>query len=210
MNHFSSELFADLARGVLLQEDANDMLRHVANCSKCRQIYEMWRALVEITRKEKDFRPNVESVRRAKAHYGMLKVYNPGRKTRASLVFDSFRQHALAGVRNSVVTNRRLHYEAGALSIDIELQKEASEPNRFHVIGQVLNTARPDQQAVDFHVLLWRGRRFVTSTTSSPLGEFQFELTEGKSWKLVFEVGGDEVIPIALPDLTEESSTSGH
>src|SRR5437870_10985983 len=70
------------------------------------------------------------------------------------------------------------------------------------VMGQILNADKPDQRVKDFRVLLLRGKRITAQTNSSPLGEFRFELADAKNWKLLFEVEGQEVIPISLPELT--------
>jgi len=65
-------------------------------------------------------------------------------------------------------------------------------------MGQILNADKPDQRVKDFRVLLLRGKRITAQTNSSPLGEFRFELADAKNWKLLFEVEGQEVIPISL------------
>jgi hypothetical protein len=208
MRHFSTETWAYFARGALPADETIQMQRHLEDCEKCRQTHDMWRAVLEIGLREKDYHPNNGMVRRAKAAYGLHQAWKrPGGKTRARLIFDSFRQPLPGGVRNSMVTTRQLHYKAGSLLIDIEVRKEpqAQEKSLF-LVGQILNAEKPDDRVTDFRVLLLHGQRFVAQTISNQLGEFHFELAAGKTWRLFFELEGQEGISIPLPDLTARHS----
>ena len=102
-----------------------------------------------------------------------------------------------------MVATRQLQYRSGSLLIDIDLTKEShGAEGPILLMGQILNAENPDQQVKDLRVFLLRGKRVKAQTTPSPLGEFRFELDDGKNWKLSFEIEGQEVIPISLPELT--------
>jgi hypothetical protein len=204
MKHFSIETSVDFARGLLQPQKADEMKHHLEGCEKCRESYDMWRAVVEAGRMAKKYRPSEGAVQRAREAFGLREAWRRfGRKTRAQLIFDSLLQPLPEGVRNSMDTTRQLQYRYGSLLIDIDLTKESHAPESpIFLMGQVLNADKPDQRVKDFRVLLLRGQRFTTQTNSNQLGEFRFELADAKNWKLLFEIEGQEVIPLSLPKLT--------
>ena len=204
MKHFSTETLLDFARGLLPSLRADELKHHVEGCKKCLASYDMWRAVMGAGRREKKYRPSESAVQRAKEACGLREGWRPsGRKTRARLIFDSFLQPLPAGVRNSMAATRQLQYRSGPLIIDIDLAKESHAPEApIFLMGQILNADKPDQRVKDFRVFLLRGKRIRGQTNSSPLGEFRFELAEAKNWRLLFELDGQEVIPISLPELT--------
>jgi anti-sigma factor RsiW len=57
MKHFSTEIWAYFARGALLADETIQMQRHLEDCEKCRQTHDMWRAVLEIGLREKDYHP---------------------------------------------------------------------------------------------------------------------------------------------------------
>jgi len=204
MNHFSIETLIDFARGLLPSQKADEVKHHLERCKECRQSYDIWRAVVEAGRREKKYRPSESAVQRAKEAFGGRGLWWPsGRKTRSRLIFDSFLQPLPDGVRNSMAATRQLQYRSGSLLIDIDLTKESyGAEGPILLMGQILNAENPDRQFKDLRVFLLRGKRVKAQTTPSPLGEFRFELDDGKNWKLSFEIEGQEVIPISLPELT--------
>jgi len=204
MKHFSIETSVDFARGLLQPQKANEMKHHLEGCEKCRESYDIWRAVVEAGRMEKKYHPSESAVQRAKEAFGLRDAWRHAkRKTRAQLIFDSLLQPLPEGVRNSISTTRQLQYRYGPLLIDIDVRREShSSKSPIFLMGQVLNADKPDRRVKDFRVLLLRGGRFTTQTNSNQLGEFRFELADAKNWKLLFEIEGQEVIPISLPELT--------
>src|SRR5436190_20803934 len=211
MKHFSTETWVDFARGVLAAREAAEMKHHLEGCDKCRKSYGIWGALAEAGRTEEKYQPSGGAIQRAKAAFGLRELWRPfPRKTKAQLVFDSFLQPLPEGFRNGMVGTRQLQYRSGPLLIDIDLRKESHDPeSQIFLMGQILNADKPDQRVEDFRVLLLRGKRFTAQTKPSPLGEFNFELAEGKNWKLLFEIKGQEVIPLSLPDLTSRPEKAG-
>jgi hypothetical protein len=210
MNHFSTEIWADFARGVLPQKGATRLESHLGRCHECQDTYKMWQVVVDFGRREKSYTPGDDAVRRAKGAIRLAQAWKmPRLKVLAQLISDTFRQPVF-GVRNSMPAVRHLNYESGPLLIDIGLRmnSQAAEKPVF-VVGQVLNSDRPDERITGFRVSLLRGRRFLAQTTASELGEFHFELAEGKNWKLVFEIENEEAIQLSLPDLTSGLPKSG-
>ena len=203
MTHFPTESWVDFARGILAPERAAEMARHLETCSKCSRVRETWLAVAEISRGEKAYQPTSDAVRRAKAAFSLHKIWKDEQRPIARLIFDSLRQPLAMGIRSNTATARQLHYEAGPLLIDIEIRKDfEGKEDRVSLVGQVLKVAQPDERVPDFRIVLLRGKRFEAQTISSSLGEFHFELPEGKNWKLFFEIEGQEAIQVSLPSLT--------
>ena len=113
-------------------------------------------------------------------------------------------------VRNSgrATLNDRLSVRPGLPGRSLAyLAKESHGPEAtILLMGQILNADTPDQRVKNFRVFLLRGKRITGQTNASPLGEFRFEFADAKNWRLLFEVAGQEVIPISLPELTSRSA----
>ena len=203
MNHFSTDIWVDFARSVLPQEAATQLKLHLERCHECQDMYKMWQVVVDFGRREKSYTPGDDTVRRAKGAIRLLQAWKmPEPKVVARLTGDTFRQ-PLFGVRNSMPAVRHLSYESGPLLVDIDLRMNShAAENPVFVVGQVLNSDRPDERITGFRVSLLRGRRFLLRTTPGELGEFHFELPECKNCKLVFEIENEEAIQLSLPDLT--------
>jgi hypothetical protein len=204
MKHFSTETWVDFALGLSPSQQANEMKNHLEGCEKCQESYDLWRGVVAASRREKKYRPSESAVQRAKEAFDLRGVWRSfERKPRARLIFDSFLQPLREGVRNSMAAKRQLQFRSGRLLIDIDLTKESQGPEGpIFLMGQVLNAGEPEQRVKDFRVLLLRGKRFTAQSNSSPFGEFRFELGGAKNWKLLFEIEGQDVILISLPELT--------
>ena len=210
MNHFSTEIWVDFARGVLAQKAATRLKSHLEGCHECQDIYKVWQAVVDFGRREKSYTPGEDAVRRAKGANRLRQAWKmPQPGAFARLISDTFRQ-PLFGVRNSMPAVRNLNYESGPLLVDIGIRMNSQvAENPVFVVGQVLNSDRPDERITGFRVSLLRGRRFMAQTTASELGEFHFELAEGKNWKLLLEIENEEAIQLSLPDLTSGLPKAG-
>jgi hypothetical protein len=212
MKHFPTESWVDFARGALSQEKATEMARHRENCPECDRASELWRAVAEIGRRENVYSPDSGSVRRAKAAFGLRKIWDAvtQKKTGARLVFDSFLEPLPVGFRNGVAAGRQLHYQAGPLLIDIDLRKGfETREDRVSLAGQVLKVDAPGDRLADFRVFLFRGQRFEGQTRSTPMGEFHFEFPKASNWKLFFEIEGQAAVQISLPNLNPRLPKAG-
>src|SRR5947209_14991234 len=102
MNHFSTEIWVDFARGALAQKAATRLKSHLERCHECQDIYKMWQVLVDFGRREKSYTPGDDAVRRAKGATGVREAWKmPRPNVLARLTSDTFRQ-PLFGVRNSM------------------------------------------------------------------------------------------------------------
>lgn len=95
----------------------------------------------------------------------------------ASLVFDSFTQPALQGVRSEQRLDvRHLLYDAGAYAIDVRLEHERGTP-AVTMIGQIHHTADSGGQVAHMPVTLTSNERILAQTVSNQFGEFTLKYT---------------------------------
>lgn len=206
MMHIPDEAWIDFVRGLSPPRRTAELKRHVDECAKCRETHRLWRAVLEIAQKEEEYRPSEQATRRAKALYGLRYARKPLSRMRARLIFDSFREPLTEGVRNSHITTRRqLQYELGPLLIDIELSRESGgSESATWLAGHVSNR---DDAVSHCRVVLVRGKRFTAQTNVSRVGEFHFELGDGKTWKLLFELEAQRIVTLSLPDMNSRPAS---
>jgi len=77
-----------------------------------------------------------------------------------------------------------------------------SEPakKRVWLIGQVLNSEKPDMKMEGADVVLLSGERLVAKTTTNPSGEFEFEYPAESGLQLFINIRGRRAIGLVLPD----------
>ena len=73
MSHFSTETLLDFARGLLPSPKADEVNHHLEGCKKCRESYDKWRAVMEVGRREKKYRPSESAVRVRKRRLAYVK-----------------------------------------------------------------------------------------------------------------------------------------
>lgn len=206
MKHFSDDVWIDFARGKASSDKTAELKRHLDQCTKCRTVSGFWSAVIEIVRREEEYRPSDHAIRRAKAMYGLRGALESLDAKEADLIFDSSRTPLIAGVRSSHLPSQRqfLQYESGPMLIDIELRKEAGR-SEISLLGQI--SIRDEAHDVsDCRVFLIRGERFAAQAKCSRLGEFHFDFADGKNWKLLIQVGTRELFQLLLPDMTFDSN----
>src|SRR5213593_5202424 len=90
MKHFE-DVWIDFPRSEASSSKAAELKRHLDQCAKCRTISELWSAVIEIVRREEEYRPSDHAVRSAKAMYGLRRALESLTGKEADLIFDSFR-----------------------------------------------------------------------------------------------------------------------
>lgn len=90
----------------------------------------------------------------------------------ARLVFDSFHQPALQGVRSEQRLDvRHLLYDADGFAIDLRLEHERTTP-AVSMIGQIHHASDSDRQVAHMPVTLASNDQIIASTVSNQFGEF--------------------------------------
>jgi hypothetical protein len=204
MEHFSEQPWADFVRGVSGPEISRDIKAHlVEGCSKCNAAHDAWSRVRRLATEESAYAPPENLVRMMKLGFNGKPAHQPAKWTLANLVFDSFAQPLLAGVRSSGALNVwQVIYEAEGLTVDLRFGRR-SQSKEVHVVGQVLD--RQEVRALQNHAsieLSTEQNEMVATTAVSALGEFHLEF-EAKDhlWLSVKAEGRNPVrIPLTNPN----------
>jgi hypothetical protein len=115
---------------------------HLADCSDCLELKQEFQVLVTQLRDDSSFEPPADVVQWGINLFQPLMQPEQGglRKFIAALVFDTFDQPLLAGVRRVGAPPRQLLFRAGDVDVDVKI--ESMEANdRITLVGQVLSSA---------------------------------------------------------------------
>jgi hypothetical protein len=207
--HFSEEAWADFARRQGEPEQRAQLQQHLdAGCERCAATLGVWTDVVELAGQEASYEPPAEVLTSIK---GRFKLSRPEglieRAARsASLIFDSFRQPALAGVRAAGDSPQYLLYKAGRYLIRLQVEREAGS-DRLAVVGQVVDEANPKSALQDLPVLLLSEKETLDRTLTNTLGEF--ELKSDPSEDLRISIGIPEIGTLTLPGSLAAAGRAG-
>jgi hypothetical protein len=201
MNHFSAAGWFDFVCGTLSPEERVPMQHHLdEECDQCFKVLNTWQTVLETVRREPAYRPSASAVRYAKAAYISESRWRwlPQIARMARLAFDGS-YDSVAAVRSSMPCSRQFLYKAEPFVIDLRVESEPAQ-RRVWLVGQVLNSNKPDMKVEHVDVVLLSGERLVAKTTTNPSGEFEFQFDDGKGLQLFINIRGQRAIGIVLPD----------
>jgi hypothetical protein len=202
MKHLTEEDCADFANRTATPKRLSEMEAHVkGGCAKCEESLHFWQNVKEFASEESSFEPNADTVRLA---IGTFAVRGPSThrgvfREIAQLVFDSFREPVLAGVRGGHTPCRRLMFRAGEVMIDLSMEA-ASRRSHVMLVGQVLDTATSGIGIGEVPILLLNGRDTLAETQTNLYGEFQLECSENKNLQISIGVTEDKDVFIPLDE----------
>ena len=144
MRHVTVENLINYMDGLTPDVEKPTLESHLKSCPECTELHQEFQALVIRLRADASFEPPAEALR-----WG-INLFQPVlqtqsrsgglRKMIASLVFDTFDQPLLAGVRRVGAPPRQLLFRAGDVDVDVKI--ESMEANdRITLVGQVLSSA---------------------------------------------------------------------
>ena len=199
--HFTEEDWADFAHRQGTADQRARRARHLdSGCERCAQTLGLWTAVVGLAGEEGSYQPPADVLARAKARFALHRP--PGLLERAArtaaLVFDSFRQPALAGVRAAGGSPRQMLYRAGRFAIRLQLE-QAADSDRLTVVGQILDETHPETELPDLPVLLSNKEQTVDRVLTNALGEFQLESDPSDNLRLT--IGVPDIGTLTLPGL---------
>jgi hypothetical protein len=198
--HFTEEAWADFARQQGEPEQRARQQRHLQGCESCARTLDVWTIVVGLTGQEAAYQPPDDVVARVKARFALHRPEGllEGAVRRASMVFDSFRQPVLAGVRAAGSSPRQLLYKAGRYLIRLQVEREAGS-DRLTFVGQIVDEANPKNALQELPVLLLSDKDTRDRTVTNILGEFQLQSDPSESLRL--SVGIPEIGTLTLPGL---------
>lgn len=192
MTHFGLAAWADLARGLVSEDEVGPMRAHLASgCADCQDIAQFLTKMATVSR-----RLAGGSVPPAATRFAMsifpIRFAEPRRLARivAELIFDSRTAPAPAGTRSTWHVGWQCVYRAGDCLLDLRIEPELST-SRAAVIGQISNQAVPGNKLSGLTVRLKSGRFTVAETHSNQFGEFQLEYEQQTRLQLCVYMDGD-------------------
>ena len=142
MRHITVENLINYLDGQPTDVEKSTLDSHVAACTECSELKQKFQALMTRLREDSSFEPPAELVQWGiNLFQPVMQVESKGtlRKIIASLVFDTYDQPALAGVRRVGAPPRQLLFRAGDVDVDVKI--ESMEANdRITLVGQVLSS----------------------------------------------------------------------
>jgi hypothetical protein len=201
MRHFGVEQWADFTRGIHSQADVRAaIVQHLdSGCTECSGSFQVWQSVREKAQSEKSYTPSPELVHQVKA---MAVLFTPkpawsSLPELARLVFDSFTQPLVAGVRGVTTSPRQLLYRAGSVAIDLRVEVKPGEVPVF-LFGQVLQEGENGRGEKLVEISLLEGNRTLGHTTTNELGEFEMHVPVLPGLVLSLRQGGGKDILIPL------------
>jgi hypothetical protein len=143
MGHVTVENLIDYIEGQISGVEKSTLENHMAGCNDCQELKKDFQVLIKCLQEDASFEPPAELVQ-----WGVdlfQPVVQPAgkasgfRKFIASLVFDTYDQPMLAGMRRVGAPPRQLLFRAGDVDVDVKI--ESMEANdRITLVGQVLSS----------------------------------------------------------------------
>jgi hypothetical protein len=200
MRHYSLEKWVDFARNAMGEDEKIKMQSHLeTGCAACSKELSIWQRLQQVARRESAYAPSDGAVRTVNATFASRSAgrLRQARSEVASLLFDSFRSPLLAGVRSAGSASQQLLYGIGDYRIDVRIEPQM-DSEKVVLIGQVLNSADPDERLSAAPVTLLKGRRTLAESVTSEFGEFQIECELQGSLRLVVLLHGRGEVSLPL------------
>ena len=142
MRHVTVENLVNYMDGQASDVEKSTLETHLLSCKECTDLNQEFRTLVSRLREDASFEPPADLVQWGVNLFQPVMQPQAGglRKIIASLVFDTFDQPMLAGVRRVGAPPRQLLFRAGDVDVDVKI--ESMEANdRITLVGQVLSSA---------------------------------------------------------------------
>jgi len=200
MEHFSVQKWIDFVNRAVTTNEQQQMERHLSlGCEPCQETVSLWQRVRVSAAAEGNYQPPESAVRIAKAAYASagLAVAKKGAKSKVRLLFDSFLQPVLAGVRSAGAGTRQMLYRADPYQIDVQLELRPGG-NRIVVTGQLLNLSSPKIIAAGMRILVSNMHGDVVHATANEFGEFSGEVKNSGDLQLTFATPSGEPIVISL------------
>ncbi len=200
--HYDAAQWVDFVRGLTKQTDREAMQAHLeTGCEKCRQIAQLFAQVQKRAGADAKYQVPDYAVRSARALYTLQQPEEVSLlpRTIAKLVYDSFREPLLAGVRSRQVSMvHQLMYTAGAYCVDLRLEQERGAPH-ISMVGQIVNREHSATGVANVRVFLFSRSSVLAQDTSNDFGEFAMEYRPTNSLRLYAPVPDqDHAIEVRL------------
>ena len=211
MSHFSADEWVDFTRGLLPPAKAAMMQAALdEGCDECRSSLQLWRTILECLPHETEYQPSEAVVQAIKNAYVPEKPWKwmISAAQFAHVLFDSWRQPALAGVRSSTKPSRQITVEAEPFVIDLQMESDLTR-QRVSLTGQILNSHNVQTAVGVVDVVLLNAENLVQKTKTNELGEFYLDFDREDDLRLFINIRGERAIGIILPHLETSEINAG-
>ena len=202
MKHFSAEEWIDFVTRVVRTITKEKMNEHLElGCKRCSKIVLQWQRLRQTAETEANYKPPGDAVRIVKASFVGSSLAEEQKRpdVLAELLFDSFLQPVLEGIRSSSIGTRHMLYRADPFQIDLLIESQA-DGRSVVVTGQLMDLRHPEVGAHDLRVTLSNLRGRVVQAATNQFGEFCQEIENSGNLELKFHGANDQPVVISLRD----------
>lgn len=156
---------------------------------------------MHIANREQNYEPPSWAVQGVRASFAVRQAIplQQGTLELAKLLFDSALQPMPAGMRGTASIVRQLLYKSGSVCIDMRMQPKPGSDSMI-LIGQLLDSAKPDQGMRGIPVSLLCHGDTVSRGKTNDVGEFDFGITARRQLQIVFGIGDRRTIVVPVPD----------
>jgi hypothetical protein len=200
MEHFNVEKWIEFVNQAVNANEKVRMDKHLElGCQSCQASVSLWQRVRASAAVEGNYQPPESAVRIAKAAFSGvgLAQRNKGSANPVKVLFDSFLQPILEGVRSSGAGTRQMLYRADPYQIDVQLEMKPSS-NRIVVTGQLLNLSDPKIIAAGTRILVSNMHGDVVHAVANQFGEFSGEIKNSGDLQITFATPSGEPIVISL------------
>ena len=190
--HYDITEWLDHLRGFSAGDRKSALDSHRRQCDACNATVDWLSRTLTDAAAERNTAVPEQVLHNARAIFALraLDQIHVRRGLLARLVFDSFTQPALQGVRSEQRLDvRHLLYDAGAYAIDVRLEHERGTPD-VAMIGQIHSAADAEQHVAHMTVTLTSNQHTIAHTVSNQFGEFTLKYTPQSG--LGLHLGGPE------------------
>jgi hypothetical protein len=202
MKHFTTEDGIDFVSQVVPASRRLAMEKHLQDgCKRCAKTVLRWQRLRQWAAAEASYQPPQEAVRIVHAAFAGSE-WAVQRKPASSLVevlFDSFLQPAMEGVRSAGSGTRQMLYRADPFQINLQIKVQRGDRNVV-VTGQLLRLQHPEIVGRDVPIMVSNLRGRVVQAITNQFGEFHAEIENSGDLELVFHGEQDKPVVISLRD----------
>jgi anti-sigma factor ChrR (cupin superfamily) len=176
MRHITIEELTNYVEGNISDVEKSTLDTHVTACGDCAELKQEFQSLLHRLQEDASFEPPADLVQWSVDLFQPVmqpKTAGSGmRKFIASLVFDTYDQPMLAGMRRVGAPPRQLLFRAGDVDVDVKI--ESMEANdRITLVGQVLSNT--DKFFDNTPVKLESHGIVRYRTRTNVVGEFSFD-----------------------------------
>ena len=202
MKHFTTEQWIDFANDAVAKGRRQAMELHLEQgCAPCKKTASLWQKVRQTAKTAAAYQPPESAVRIAKA--GFTGPWQEGKRASVpgfvQVLFDSFRQPLMAGVRSSRSANRQMLYRADPYQVDLHIEAKPGS-TKIVVMGQLLDLRNPDVPGRNVPIVISNLRGNVVTSVTNEFGEFREEIQSSSDLELKFLGENDQAVIISLQD----------